>query len=61
MILMLKYAFNELGMKTVFADAIIKNTRSQHVLKKVGFLETHKDDTFIYYRCDRDNWNQIKP
>lgn len=57
-ILMLKYAFNELGMETVFADAIIKNVRSQHVLKKVGFIETHKDDTFIYYRCDRENWNE---
>lgn len=48
---------NEMGMITVFADAIIKNTRSQHVLKKVGFWETHHDDSFIYYRCDKTSWN----
>ena len=55
--LALEYAFNEMGMITVFADAIIKNTRSQHVLKKVGFRETHHDDSFIYYRCDKTSWN----
>lgn len=55
-ILTLMYAFGELDMKTVYADAILRNTRSQHVLKKVGFIETHQDDTFRYYRCDRSNW-----
>lgn len=56
-ILALEYAFNEMGMETVFADAILKNARSQHVLKKVGFVETHQDDAFYYYRCDKTNWN----
>ena len=55
--LALQYAFNEIKMNTVYADAIHKNKRSQHVLTKVGFRETHQDDTFIYYRCDRANWN----
>lgn len=55
-ILALQYAFQELGMVTVFADAVLKNARSQHVLKKVGFMETHRDDTFHYYRCDSANW-----
>lgn len=59
-LLMLEYVFNELGMETVFADAIQKNVRSQHVLKKVGFIETHDDDIFCYYRCDKDNWNRLK-
>ena len=57
-ILALQYAFDVLDMETVFADALIHNTRSQHVLRKVGFQETHRDDTFIYYRCDRNLWNQ---
>ena len=52
----LNYAFGELGMKTVFADSILKNTRSQHVLVKAGFKETHRDDSFVYYRCDRKDW-----
>ena len=36
-ILALEYAFGSLGMETVFADAVHKNKRSQHVLEKVGF------------------------
>lgn len=59
-ILALQYAFHELGMVTVFADAILKNARSQHVLKKVGFIETHQDETFHYYRCDKANWKAPK-
>ena len=51
--LILRYAFEELGMDTVKADAALKNTRSQHVLEKVGFRYTHEDETFKYYRCDR--------
>lgn len=52
----LRYAFTQMEMETVFADSVLKNTRSQHVLEKVGFIETHRDDSFIYYRCDRDCW-----
>lgn len=62
-ILALRYAFGEMNLNTVFADGIHKNKRSQHVLKKVGFLETHKDDYFVYYRCDRAGWsarNQVQ-
>ena len=55
-IFILKYAFYEMKMETVYADAILKNTRSQHVLEKVGFQETHRDDTFRYYRCDKYSW-----
>ena len=50
--LILRYAFEELAMIAVYADAALKNTRSQHVLEKVGFRYTHEDDTFKYYRCD---------
>lgn len=52
--LILKLAFEELGMVAVNADAALKNTRSQHVLEKVGFLYIREDDTFKYYRCERD-------
>ena len=51
--LTIQYAFNELGFNTVFADSIISNLRSQHVLEKVGFTETHRNDSFVYYRCDK--------
>ena len=54
----LRYAFVQMGMETVFADSVINNVRSQHVLEKVGFIETHRDDSFIYYRCDRNSWTE---
>lgn len=52
--LILQYAFEELGMLAVNADAVLKNTRSQHVLEKVGFRYTHEDDAFKYYRCENN-------
>ena len=61
--LILQYAFNELGMVAVNADAVLKNTRSQHVLEKVGFCYTHEDDTFKYYRCEAnkaERWQKVK-
>ncbi len=51
--LILDYAFEHLGMKTVHTDAILKNTRSQHVLEKVGFKFIREDAQFRYYRYDR--------
>ena len=53
--LILRQAFRELGMQTVYADAVLGNTRSRHVLEKVGFYETGRDETFAYYRCDRED------
>lgn len=46
----LKYAFDVLGMAAVNADTVIKNTRSQHVLEKVGFQYMGEKDGFKYYR-----------
>ena len=54
--LALEYAFEQMNMNTVFADAVRKNTRSRHVLEKVGFMKIHQDDTFTYYRCDKEIW-----
>ena len=54
--LTLQYAFAQMSMETVLADALITNLRSQHVLEKAGFQETHRDREFVYYRCDRSTW-----
>lgn len=51
--LALDYAFHTLGVHTVLADTILTNTRSQHVLEKAGFHETHRDEMFIYYKYQR--------
>lgn len=36
---------------TVYADTVLKNTRSQHVLEKVGFVQIGEDATRKYYQC----------
>jgi RimJ/RimL family protein N-acetyltransferase len=48
-----KYAFDTLGLTAVNADALIKNTRSQHVLEKVGFKFIKEEGSFRYYRIER--------
>lgn len=51
--LALQYAFDTLGMVAVNADTIEKNTRSQHVLEKVGFQFVKEENGFKYYRFVR--------
>ncbi len=47
----LHYAFTVLQMNTVYADALISNRRSRHVLEKSGYQEICTDSTFCYYEC----------
>ena len=51
--LAIQYAFDTMGLETVFADSLVGNKRSQHVLEKVGFRKINQDADFVYYRCDR--------
>ena len=51
--LAVEFAFDKLGMTAVNADAVLKNTRSQHVLEKVGFRLVGEDGMFKYYRIER--------
>ena len=51
--LALEYAFENLHVNAVYAYTIPKNTRSQHVLEKVGFQYMHEKDGFKYYRFER--------
>ena len=51
--LAIQYAFEVLNMVAVNADTIIKNTRSQHVLEKVGFKLIREEYGFKYYRFER--------
>ena len=51
--LILQYAFDRMGMETVYADSLVTNLRSQHVLQKVGFTEIRRDAQFVYYQCDK--------
>ena len=47
------YAFDVLGAERVFAESLVKNTRSQHVLEKVGFRYVGEEDGFRQYRLEK--------
>ena len=53
--LALAYAFENLAVDAVYAYTILRNTRSQHVLEKVGFRYMSEENGFKYYRFDRSN------
>ena len=46
-----------LGMLAVNADAVLKNTRSQHVLEKVGFRFVKEEGIFRYYRLEQADFH----
>ena len=52
-LLLIDYVFNTLYIPVLYADAIITNVRSQHVLEKVGFVCTHTDDIKKYYKIEK--------
>ena len=54
--LALLYAFGEMGMERVTAETILKNTRSQHVLEKLGFVFRTEKDGFRAYCLERKDW-----
>ena len=51
--LAIQYVFNELDIPILYADAILTNTRSQHVLEKVGFKFIKEEGDFRYFRIER--------
>ena len=52
--LAVRYAFEKLNIPILYADTIQTNTRSQHVLEKVGFTMIREDREFKYYRITHD-------
>lgn len=51
--LAIDYVFGELDIPILYADTIVSNTRSQHVLEKVGFLYLRTEGDFKYYCIER--------
>ena len=51
--LAIQYVFRELDIPVLYADSILSNERSQHVLEKVGFRLTKEDEAFKYYCIER--------
>ena len=52
-LLAIRYVFDQMDIPTLYADALLTNKRSQHVLEKVGFQEIKEEGNFKYYRIDR--------
>ncbi|MBR0513182.1 MAG: GNAT family N-acetyltransferase [Clostridia bacterium] len=51
--LAVQYVFHDLDIPALYADTVRTNSRSQHVLEKVGFTLIREDQDFKYYRIDR--------
>lgn len=52
--LAVRYVFHDLDIPVLYADTIRTNTRSQHVLEKVGFVFIREADGFRYYEIRRE-------
>lgn len=50
--LLIDYVFNTLCFEKIFADSVLRNIRSQHILENFGFAFTHEDSNFRYYVKD---------
>ena len=53
--LAIAYAFDVLGAQSIFAESLCKNTRSQHVLEKLGFRYIGEEEGFRQYRLAKEN------
>ncbi|MBR0161230.1 MAG: GNAT family N-acetyltransferase [Oscillospiraceae bacterium] len=51
--LAIDYVFHELDIPVLYADSILSNERSQHVLEKVGFQLLRTEGDFKYYIIER--------
>ena len=51
--LAIDYAFDVLGAERILAESLVKNTRSQHILEKLGFQYTGEEEGFKQYRLER--------
>ena len=51
--LAVEYVFTQLNIPVLYADCILTNTRSQHVLEKVGFQFVSADEKRKYYQITR--------
>jgi RimJ/RimL family protein N-acetyltransferase len=56
--LLMEYVFDVMEFETLNADALLRNTRSQHVLEKAGMTYTHEDAEFKYYTLDEYRYKE---
>lgn len=56
--LALRLCFGKLGMARVTARCLRTNTRSQHVLEKLGFRPTGGDERFCRFTFEREDYGE---
>lgn len=49
------FVFRELGIPTLYADALKTNMRSCRVLEKAGFVRVREDEFYNYYRIEKED------
>lgn len=54
--LLIEYAFNQLGIETIYADAVHRNTRSRHVLEKIGFEHIKENEILTFYKLEKGSY-----
>ncbi len=47
--MIIDYAIHVLGLRIIYADAVHRNTRSKHILEKLGFSHLYNDEILAYY------------
>ena len=52
--LAVRFVFEKLGIPVFYADALKTNTRSRHVLEKVGFSLIKEDSDLSYYKIEKE-------
>ena len=58
--LAIAYAFEQLGMEHIFAESLVKNARSQHILEKLGFRYLGEEEGFKQYRLEKKDWESAE-
>lgn len=56
--LVIDYVFQEMDIPVLWADTLVTNTRSRHVLEKLGFQLLRGEGDFLYYRITRGEMNR---
>jgi len=54
--LVLDYVFRVLEIPVLYADSVLANARSRHVLEKVGFRLIKTDAEFAYFIAEREDY-----
>ncbi|MGL4373275.1 MAG: GNAT family N-acetyltransferase, partial [Turicibacter sp.] len=49
---LITWLFHEVGIKKIMADCLIENAPSYQLLKKIGMIETKRDDQYKYFELE---------